>query len=231
MPAIARPTRHTSTTARARDNQGRGLGAPPKPFEVPETPAGKVNVTDPDSKQIKTNAGFGWVQGYNAQTVVGEGHIVLAAEVTNNTNDWSQLDPMVSAALTELDRAGVTERPTVAAADTGYWRDTQIDEVVANKHIQVLIPPDAGNRTDPRPGWTQGRPAMMRHVLQTELGRQLYRRRKQMIEPVFAHTKHNRGIKNFHRRGLKAVRTEWRLLMTTHNLAKLHRHQIAAAPA
>ena len=217
--------------AHGRDTQGRGLGTAPKPFSLPAIPAGKVNVTDPDSKQIKTNAGFGWVQGYNAQTVVGEGHIVLAAEVTNTTNDWSQLEPMVSAALAELEQAGVTERPTVATADTGYWRDTQIDEVVANKHIQVLIPPDAGNRASPRPGWTRGRPAMMRRVLQTELGRQIYRRRKQMIEPVFAHTKHNRGIKGFHRRGLKAVRTEWRLLMTTHNLTKLQRHQIAAAGA
>ena len=29
------------------------------------------------------------------------------------------------------------------------------------------------------------------------------------------------------RRGRTAVRTEWRLLMATHNLTKLHRHQIA----
>ena len=52
-----------------------------------------------------------------------------------------------------------------------------------------------------------------------------------MIEPVFAHTKHNRTITRFHRRGRKAVRTEWRLLMATHNLTKLHRHQLTAAPA
>jgi hypothetical protein len=50
-----------------------------------------------------------------------------------------------------------------------------------------------------------------------------------MIEPVFAHTKHNRLINRFHRRGRAAVRTEWRLLMATHNLTKLHRHQTAAA--
>ena len=53
----------------------------------------------------------------------------------------------------------------------------------------------------------------------------------QMIEPVFGHTKHNRTITRFHRRGRTAVRTEWRLLMATHNLAKLHRHQLAAAGA
>ena len=52
-----------------------------------------------------------------------------------------------------------------------------------------------------------------------------------MVEPVFAHTEHNRTITRFHRRGRKAVRTEWRLLMATHNLTKLHRHQLTAAGA
>jgi len=71
----------------------------------------------------------------------------------------------------------------------------------------------------------------MRHVLATDLGNRLYRRRSPMIEPVFAHTKHNRAITRFHRRGRAAVRTEWRLLMATHNLTKLHRHQLATTAA
>ena len=153
-------TQYEHYRTHARDPQGRGLGMAPKPFQLPAEPAGKVNVTDPDSRQIKTNAGFGWVQGYNAQAVVGQGHVVLAAELTNNTNDWSQLDPMVSATLTELERADVCGRPKIAIADTGYWRESQIDEVVSNKHIHVLIPPDAGNRVGPRPGWTRGRPGL-----------------------------------------------------------------------
>ena len=49
------------------------------------------------------------------------------------------------------------------------------------------------------------------------------------VEPVFAHTKHNRHINRFHRRGRTAVRTEWRLILMTHNLTKLHRHNLAAA--
>ena len=39
-----------------------------------------------------------------------------------------------------------------------------------------------------------------------------------MIEPVFGHTKHNRGMGRFHRRGRGAVRAEWRLITATHNL-------------
>jgi transposase len=214
---------------RGRMKDGRRFGGPPKPYTPPEVPDGKVNVTDPDSKHIKANDTY--VQGYNAQAVVDEGQIVLAAEITNSTVDWSQLDPMVTATITELERAGVRGRPETAIADTQYWNEQHMDEVIANKHVQVLIPPDSGTRDTPRPGWTGGRYSWMRYVLASELGERLYRKRKQMIEPVFGHTKHNRGVTRFHRRGRTAVRTEWRLLMATHNLTKLHHHQIATVGA
>jgi hypothetical protein len=114
------------------------------------------------------------------------------------------------------------------AADAGYCNEQHMDEVIANKHIPVLIPPDKGSRGTPRRGWVGGRYTWMRRVLATELGRLIYRKRKQTIEPLFGHTKHNRGVNRFHRRGRTAVRTEWRLLMATHNLTKLHRHHLAA---
>jgi hypothetical protein len=97
--------------------------------------------------------------------------------------------------------------------------------------MQVLIPPDSGMRRTPRPGWVGGRYAAMRTALASPAGKELYGKRKQMIEPVFAHTKHNRRITRFLRRGRAAVRTEWRLLMATHNLTKLHRHHLAALGA
>jgi hypothetical protein len=97
--------------------------------------------------------------------------------------------------------------------------------------MQVLIPPDSGMRRTPRPGWVGGRYAAMRTALASPAVKELYGKRKQMIEPVFAHTKHNRRITRFLRRGRAAVRTEWRLLMATHNLTKLHRHHLAALGA
>ena len=139
--------------------------------------------------------------------------------------DFSQLDPMITTALGELERAGVTDRPEVALADAQYWNEQQFDEVIANKHIQVLIPPDSGGATSPRRGWIGGRYSWMRAVLDSVHGKELYRKRIQMIEPVFAHTKHNRLITRFHRRGRTAVRTEWRLLMATHNLTTLVCHE------
>jgi transposase len=213
--------------ATGRDTHGRRLGKRPKPWVAPDLPKGVVSISDPDSQRMKANLGY--VQGYNAQAVVDEGQIVVAAEITNTPGDFSNLNPMIETAIGELERVGVTERPRVALADAGYWNEQHFDEVIANKHIQVLIPPDRGGRSEPRPGWIGGRYSWMRAILDSVRGKELYRRRIQMIEPVFAHTKHNRLITRFHRKGRGALRTEWRLLMATHNLTKLHRHQLAAA--
>ena len=98
-----------------RDTQGRRLGRRPKPWVAPALPDGVVSVSDPDTQRMKASRGY--VQGYNAQAVVDEGQIVHAAEITNTRVDFSQLDPMITAALAELERAGVAERPEIALAD------------------------------------------------------------------------------------------------------------------
>jgi transposase len=213
--------------ATGKDKSGRGFGSPPKPYQPPETPAGVVNLTDPDSHVMKGHHQY--VQGYNAQAVVTEQQIVLAAEITVEAVDFSQLRPMITAALGELEHAGVEQSPEVALADAGYWNEQHMDHVTGDHGIQVLIPPDSRNRDGERPGWTGGRYSFMRAVLSSELGERLYRKRQPMIEPVFAHTKHNRKLDQLHRRGRGAVRTEWRLMMATHNLTRPHRHQIATA--
>src|SRR5271155_3236543 len=214
--------------ARGVMKDGRRFGRPPDPYQPPETPAGKVNITDPDSKNVKTPRGY--MQGYNAQAVATEQQLVIAAEVNVDSSDFGHLAGMVNAAETELERAGVTDTPAVVVADAGYWHQKQMESVI-NKGIQILIPPDAGKRRGTRPGWDGGAYAHMRRVLETDHGGGLYRKRKAMIEPVFANTKFNRRIDRFGRRGRSAVRSEWRLITATHNLLKLHKHQIAAAGA
>jgi hypothetical protein len=138
---------------------------------------------------------------------------------------------MVDAVLRELEQAGISEELEAALADAGYWNEQHMDEVTGEHGIPVLIPPDSSKRKGERPGWTGGRYSFMRAVLDNELGHALYRLRKQTVEPVIGHTKHNRKFTRFHRRGRKAVRTEWRLQMMTHNLTKLHSHQIATLAA
>src|SRR5215217_7452398 len=129
--------------ARGVMKNGRRFGSPPKPYQPPETPAGKVNLTDLDSRNVKTLRG--WVQGYNAQAVSTEDQIVIAAEVTISSADFGQLEPMVTATETELATAGVIDTPEVVLADAGYWHSEQIERLTGRGTV-ALIPPDAGKR-------------------------------------------------------------------------------------
>jgi hypothetical protein len=207
---------------------GRPLGRRPKPYQPPEAPVGKINVVDPDSRNIKSPRGY--LQGYNAQAATNERQIVIAAKISADSPDFGHLEPMVTAAQSELKGAGVTDTPDVVVADGGYWHQEQMETVI-NRGIQVLIPPDALKRKGARPGWDGGPYAFMRRVLETDYGGGLYQRRQGMIEPVFADTKFNRRIDRFQRRGRSACRSEWRLITATHNLLKLYRHQMAPAGA
>lgn len=208
----------------ASDGSRRMVGARHniKPYPLPAQPAGRINVTDPDSRNLKTTRG--WLQGYNAQAVVGEGQIVLAAEISVESLDTASLQPMVETALGELTAAGVTEKPGAVLADAGYWKNDAIDALIA-RGIPTLVAPDADRRKQPRPGRRGGLYDFARRVLATDWGNELYLRRQGLVEPVFGQLKSNR----FLRRGRSAVRSEWRLLTATHNLLKLHRHQLAAA--
>ncbi len=137
---------------------------------------------------------------------------------------------MVRAALSELDYAGITDTPEVVLADAGYWHRVQMERLMG-EGLPVLVPPDANKRNGERPGWQGGLYAFMRRVLATDPGAELYAQRQTMVEPVFGHTKFNRRIERFQRRGRAAARSEWRLITATHNLLELHTHKLAPAAA
>lgn len=216
--------------ARGVMSNGRRMGPStvPNPYAPPSTPQGTINTTDMDARLVKGMRG--WLQGYNAQAACNEQQIVVAAEVTVASPDFGHLEPMLNAARSELQRAGVDEVPAVVLADAGYWNQPQMERIIAGG-TRVLIPPDSSRRKTARPGWDGGLYAVMRQALATDDGAELYRKRQQLIEPVFANTKFNRRMDRFHRRGRSAVRTEWRLMTATHNLLKLHKHHLATAIA
>ena len=201
--------------------------APTTPHQPSAVPEGRVNVTDPDSRVMRTK-GQPTIQGYNAQAAVTDKQIIIAAEITIESPDFGHLEPVFDAALRNLEQAGVSDRPGILVADAGYWNKRQMQSIV-NGGTQVLVPPDSDLKEKPRAGWTGGLYDHMRRVLSTEHGKAIYRQRKQTVEPVFGHTKHNRKIDRFQRRGRAAAQSEWRLIAATHNLTKLHSHQIAPA--
>jgi transposase len=196
-------------------------GRPPKP-PPPDALARAVrNTTDPDSRPMRLRGMP--IQGYNAQVVASEEQIIVAAELTNDATDVRQLAPMLDSAQTNLTRAAIDQAIGTALGDSGYFSLAQI-AVVRARGIKVLIPPNAPDRTTPRRRPARNGPVSQRMTaeLDTPEGRRLYRRRQAMVEPVFARTKHHRGITRFLRRGLAACRAEWKLIATTHNLLKLY---------
>jgi hypothetical protein len=212
--------------ATGRDTLGRRIGKKFKPHTPPVLPEGMVNLTDPDSRLIHDKR-MSKIQGYNAQAAVScDGQIILAAEVSPRSPDFGHLAPVFDAAVHDLASAGFHERPGTVLADTGYWHSEQTDQIVAGG-TQVLIPPQSRTRDTPRPGWDRGRYAFMSAVLASPAGSALYHQRAQSIEPTFGQIKHNRGFRQFRRRGRAAARSEWRLITATHNLLKLHQHWIS----
>jgi hypothetical protein len=212
--------------ANGRDSLGRRIGRHPKPRVAPVLPEGNVNLTDPDSRLVQ-DKGLAKIQDYNARAAVTcEGQIILAAEISTRSPDFGNLAPTFNAAIRELQSVGVHERPGTVLADTGYWHGEQHDEIVAGG-TQVLIPPQSSTRETPRPGWRDGRFDFMRAALASDTGVELYRQRARSIEPTFGQIKHNRGFRQFRRRGRAAARSEWGLITATHNLLKLHQHWIA----
>ena len=66
--------------------------------------------------------------------------------------------------------------------------------------------------------------AGMARKLRMKEGRQIYAKRKTIVEPVFGQTKEARGLRRFLLRGLAKVNGEWMLWGMTHNINKLWRH-------
>ena len=210
-----------------------------KPKELDDTPQAeaKANVTDPESRIMKTRTGY--VQGYNAQVVVTKDQLILAADVTQEENDVRQLHPMLEQAQEELATVSVEEPIGVLLADAGYWSEANIQEAdPEGPELLIATTKDWKQRKALREkGPPRGRipkdlslPERMERELRTQRGWGLYSQRGWIVEPVFGQAKDGRRCERFMRRGHIAARSEWRLMAATHNLLKLWRRgQVAWA--
>ena len=194
---------------------------------VPD-PKGQRNFTDPESRIMPDGGHKGsFVQGYNAQIAVdGEAQVIVAAEVTQQSNDKQQLVAMV-----EQVKQNVGAQPQAVSADNGYWNGKQVGEVQVrgiNLHVATgKQKPGASQQAEDEDGQESNAEAglleQMKQKLKTQAGQDLYRMRKAIVEPVFGQIKEWRGFRRFLLRGLQKVRAEWKLICLTHNLLKLFR--------
>ncbi|MGH2577121.1 MAG: transposase [Actinomycetota bacterium] len=203
----------------------RPVGRPPK-LKKPTKNSVVANTTDPDSRVMKRQ--YTYLQGYNAQAVVSEDHIILAATITQDTVDLHQLHPMLHQARANLAAAGIPKTIGVALADSGYYSEANL-ATAEQEGPELLVA--VVNERDQRRGEASGkgvfkgpRGRVMQGRLATERGRTLYTKRAHTVEPVFGHIKDVRRVRRFARRGLGACDVEWKLVCATHNLLKLWRH-------
>src|SRR6266566_4976315 len=221
----AERARRFAERAAASTAAAQAKGKPPptlKPRARDEAPNPKAtaNVTDPESRLLHTRRGR--VQGYNAQAATTLEQVIVAAELTQDANDFQQLQPMLEATAATLAAAGIAERPGRLAADSGYWSIANLTEIPDVP--QLLIPPRKHGK--PSASKSDELRAAMKRKLTSDDGKACYAKRKETVEPVFGQIKDGRGARRFMRRGLRACEAEWKLLCGTHNLLKLWRHTV-----
>ena len=183
------------------------------------------NFVDPESRIMPDGANKGsFVQGYNAQIAVDSAtQVIVAAEVTQETNDKMQLIPMIAQIVTNLEQT-----PEKVSADTGYFSEANVtDELLKDVDLYVATGRDEHSGvvetiSDPPPPDASPKEAM-RHKLRTADGRAVYKMRKAIVEPVFGQIKEQRSFRRFSLRGKQNVRREWRLVCAVSNLLKLFR--------
>jgi transposase len=198
---------------------------PPDPEQARPDDTAQRNFVDPESRIMPDGANKGsFVQGYNAQIAVDSAsQVIVAAEVTQETNDKKQLLPMIAQIAANLER-----KPEKVSADTGYFSEANVtDESVKDVDLYVATSRDKHNgveETSNDPPLTDASPQeAMREKLRTEAGRAVYKMRKAIVEPVFGQIKEQRGFRRFSLRGKENVSREWKLVCAVSNLLKLFR--------
>ena len=213
-----------------RDEQRRQgkkpKGREPKPPEDEPPDSGQINFTDPESRIMKTRNGY--EQCYNAQAGVdAESMLILEGYVTEHPNDKQEMERHLEA----IRDAG--HQPQQVLFDSGYYSGEKIEKAQANEDgPEVLVAvervhhgrrvEDLEQRDDPpEPDEEADVKERMKHRLRTKEGREIYKLRKQTVEPVFGIIKEAMGFRQMSMRGKEKAETEWKLVCLSYNLKRL----------
>ena len=186
----------------------------------------QISRSDPESRFLRSRDG--WQLGYSAEIAVSEDHLIVAQRVTQNASDNVSLLPLVDEASRQC-----RGKPQRVSADTGFFslnnlhglQEREIDGYVPDANLSYELKGKGQvqgigrNRHLRDPVHRQ-----MRWKLRSPAGRQMYGRRKAIVEPVFGVLKQQRGMRQFRLRGLQRVGIEFTLAAIGYNLSRLY-HQ------
>jgi hypothetical protein len=214
--------RHTTETTDA-------TGAGQRPTTGDSEQRFTANLTDPDSRLLKTRNG--WIQGYNCQTATSDDGFIVSARATQDANDVEQFVPtmndVTATAQTLADRTGRDDLTVgTMIGDAGYDSEANLavegpDRLIADGKRRTI---ETRAATDPATGDPPADAAArdkMNHRLRTPAGLALYRRRDHMVEAPNGWLKDRRGLRRFSRRGLAAVQAELSFASAVTNLLKI----------
>ena len=215
-----------------RDAGKKPHGQEPKPPSAEPDPKAQYNFTDPDSRIMKAGNGQHFEQAYNAQAAVDEEMLIVGERVSMAPNDKQELVPTVSTIspvvagevqavlvdsgfYSEAAVAAVEQKP--AGGTTGVTVYAAVEKHSHHRTVADLLP-----QPEPaEPGPEASAQEIMAHRLKTQIGKSLYRLRKQTVEPVFGIIKEVMGFRRFMLRGRGKVGLEWTLVCVSYNLKRL----------
>lgn len=205
----------------------------PDPTPSPET---QDNLTDPDSRLMRTNKRCCYEQSYNAQVVVDAdgSQLVLGARVSQCSTDRGELVANIESIPS---RVGV---PSTVLADNGYFSEAAVRTLEGDgkePRMEVLVSVHAEEKQlrrrhdfRPRRATTKDPPQIrsdiarkMKEKMSQDEAREKYRLRKQTVEPVFGTIKQWMGFRQFLLRGHAKVTAEWTLVTLAYNVKRLWR--------
>ena len=229
--AAAQQAEHQAKVAarqaqRAAGKKPRGP-QPTPPSETPD-PKAQYNFTDPESRIMKADNGQHFEQAYNAQAAVNEVMLIVGQRVSDAPNDKQELVASVAAISPVV--AGDVHAVLV---DSGFYSAAAVqaveqkpDGTPSGLTVYAAVAKQSHHQTvaDLLP---QPEPALlaadaspkekMAHRWQTRVGKQLYKRRKPTVEPVFGIIKSVLGFRQCLLRGRAKVSLEWLLVCVRDN--------------
>jgi len=189
----------------------------------------QYNFTDPESRIMKTSRGFD--QCYNGQAAVNDDMIIVGAYSNSHANDKQEFIPAIESVPEAL-----SGEISAAIADTGYFSENNIAEC-EQKNISPIISTSRENHNSflsniLNPDPTENAPCVtpvekMTQKLKSEEGKEIYKKRKQTVEPIFGVIKEIIGFRRFSLRGEAETDAEWSLVCSAYNLKRLFRMQMA----
>ena len=175
---------------------------PKEPSAEPEDKA-QYNFTDSESRIMKTNQGFN--QCYNAQIATNEEMLIVGNYANAHHNDKQEFLPTIASIPDEL-KPDITS----AVADTGYYSQQNIRD--CPEHIKPIIAKSKEKHN-----------SYIDELLnpQNNKEKEIYRKRKYTVEPVFGIIKEVLGFRRFSFRGEGNIDNEWGLVCLAYNLKRM----------